>query len=528
MPSLLYELTGLGQVCIPDLVRARVGRSPERPFIRYGDSVWTYADALEQMERFAGYLHSSGAGGSGKRVATYLSNRPEVLWTWFGTHLTGATYVSLNREHKGPVLEDMLRRSGAELLVTDRSAAAQLPAARGSGVRTIVDVDGPPTDFGGGYEVSSWDRVDRSPAAPEHSPDPASTATVMFTSGTTGRSKAVPITHNQFSRNAEHLASALALRPDDVFHGWAPLYHVGGQLYMVMTAIVAGASIALYPAFLASRFWEQVRESGATVFIGFSSVIKILWERTPAAQAGPSTLRVGVIGKIPADLHRPFEQRFGLTLLDMYGMTEAEILTLPRLGEAVPVGSCGRVGPDFDLVILDDRDQVLPPGRVGQICVRSKVPHVMTTGYEGDDAATAEAWRNDWFHTGDLGKIDQDGYVFHVDRLQHAIRRRGENVSSWEVEQILEQHPAIAQAAAIGVPSSLGEEDVKVVVVLRPGMTLDHREVHAFCASRMARFMVPRYIELRPALPYAEVGKVQKEQLKELGPPVWDAERSDT
>jgi crotonobetaine/carnitine-CoA ligase len=267
-----------------------------------------------------------------------------------------------------------------------------------------------------------------------------------------------------------------------------------------------------------------VRESGATLFIGFSNVLEILWATPPDPADSRCTLRAGIMGGIPAKLHRPFERRFGLRLVECYGMTEGEPLVLPPPGAEYPEGSLGRPSPDFEVAIFDDEDQPLPAGTVGQIVCRPRVPDVLSPRYDGDERDTLAAIRNLWFHTGDVGRIDEDGFVSFVDRGKHAIRRRGENISSWELEGLMTAHPAVAECCAVGVPSPLGEDDVKVVVVPEPGQVIDPAELRTWCVDRMAHFMLPRYVEVLDELPRNSLGKVLKRELRDSGPGTWDAE----
>jgi crotonobetaine/carnitine-CoA ligase len=205
-------------------------------------------------------------------------------------------------------------------------------------------------------------------------------------------------------------------------------------------------------------------------------------------------------------------------------MTEAEPLALPEPGVELPLGSCGRANPDFELAVLDEEGRVLPPGATGELAARPRVPDVMFLRYEGDDAATLDACRNLWYHTGDLGRIDEDGFVYFIDRRKHAIRRRGENVSSWELEGIIGRHPAVEECCAVGVPSPLGEEDIKIVIALKEGHAIAPSELRRWCEDHMAKFMLPRYIAVVDALPRNVAGKLQKEQIRTLSDGLWDAE----
>jgi crotonobetaine/carnitine-CoA ligase len=212
--------------------------------------------------------------------------------------------------------------------------------------------------------------------------------------------------------------------------------------------VLAGASMALFSTFSLSRFWSQVSEARATIFGAFATQLELLWKLPPQENDRDNPLRIGLAGHIPPQLHRPFERRFGVRLFDVYGLTEAEPIALPRIGMETPVGSCGLPTPDFEVAILDEDDCLLPAGEIGEIAVRPTVPDCMMRGYEGDEAATVQAWRNLWFHTGDLGYRDAHGFLYFVERRQHAIRRRGENISSWELEHILMGHPEVAECAA--------------------------------------------------------------------------------
>jgi crotonobetaine/carnitine-CoA ligase len=318
------------------------------------------------------------------------------------------------------------------------------------------------------------------------------------------------------ARGAARVTEAWAITTADTIHAWLPHFHIAGQLNQTLPAVVAGCRLALFTTFSASRFWQQIREVGATIVIGLPNVVKIMWQREVNPAIERSSLRLWVTGAMDRSIHRAFEMRFGVQVLEQYGMTEAELITLPRFGERFPLGSCGRPGPDWDLQIADDNDCPLPRHTVGQILIRPRVAGILMLGYDGDEAATAAALRNAWFHCGDLGYLDDDGYLFFVERRKYVIRRRGENIAPADIEKVVSLHPAVAECAAIGVPSELGEDDVKLVVQLRPGQTLSPVNLQEYCVANLARFMVPRYIEILEQLPRSAVGKIDKEQLRQL------------
>jgi crotonobetaine/carnitine-CoA ligase len=506
----LLDLTG-ERATVPELLAARVECTPEAPFLRWGRDRWSYREAWEEALRFAAWVELRRGEGRAPapRVASFLPNCPEAIWAWLGALAAGATYVPLNRAHRGEILADMLGRAGATLLVTDAEGLTELPDLASSPIEVVL------TDWS---EVRAL--VPAEPAASQ----PGDLAELMYTSGSTGRSKAVELSHNQLCRGAGWVAWSLEMGAEDVFHAWLPLFHVAGQLDTVLSTVIGGGSIALYPTFSRSRFWEQVGESGATLFIGFSNVARLLYMLRPRSDDAASTLRAGVTGAMPARLSVDFEARFGVGLYDVYGLTEGEPILLPEPGVSAPPGSCGRPNPDLEVVVLGDGGRPAAAGEIGEIACRPRRPDVFTNGYEGDAEAMAEATEGGWFHTGDLGRTDEEGFFYFVDRIKHSIRRRGENVSSWELETIISGHPQLAEVCAIGVPSPLGEEDVKVVVVAVDGEEIDPAALRSWCEGRMARFMVPRFVEVVAALPRAETGKVMKEELRGVGVGTWDAE----
>ncbi|MCC5870748.1 MAG: AMP-binding protein [Gammaproteobacteria bacterium] len=524
--NLLESLVARSRASTPEIFEARAAQTPGALFVMHEGRRWTYAEAWCAIGQYAALFtdlrEKSGLERDGFRVASFLSNRPESLWCWFGAHASGHVYVSLNRSHKGELLADLLGRSGAKVLVTEVSALDALPDLNAVGIETLVLCDpanGWRTD--GVRVVASDDLVRRAPRYGPY-PAPSDLATIMFTSGTTGRSKAVRIPHNMLCRGGARVAEAFDFRATDVVHLWMPLFHIAGQLHQTMAMVVVGGALALYPTFSASQFWDQVRDSGATVFGGLPNVINILWKQKQTPNDARTTLRIGLVGMIPSEIHRAFEQRFGVRLCDTYGMTEMEPLTLPVAGVEMPLNSCGRAGADFEVIIVDDEGLPVPCGENGEIVARPRVPDVMMQGYEGDDGATVALWRNLWWHTGDLGYRDENGFFYVLGRKKHMIRRRGENISAWELESIIVKHPAVDECVALGVPSPLGEEDVKVVLVLNPEAHLDRDEFCEFCVSHMASFMRPRFVEFRDVFPLNDVGKVDKLELVDPVGEQWD------
>ena len=338
---------------------------------------------------------------------------------------------------------------------------------------------------------------------------------VLFTSGTTGRSKGCMLSHRYAVRHAQLFAQHMQLRADDVLYCPFALFHVDAAIFTVMPALELGAAAAIGRRFSVSGFWDEVRGFGATVFDFMGATLTLLHkrDRDPRDADNPVRLAWGVPMPPWAE---DFEQRFGLRLTELYGLTDAGIPIYSPLDEPRRAGSCGRVVEPFE-VRIDD----------GEIVIRSREPGLLMDGYFGMPDETREAFRDGWFHTGDLGRVDADGWFHFVGRRKEVIRRRGENISSFEVEEVVGSHPDVLEAAAYGVPSELLEEEVMVAVVPRRGRTLDPARLLEHCALRMARHMLPRYVDVVDALPRTPTEKVEKYRLVERGVTgrTWDRER---
>jgi crotonobetaine/carnitine-CoA ligase len=365
------------------------------------------------------------------------------------------------------------------------------------------------------------------PGEPPGEPPPsghgaAAPALVLFTSGTTGRSKGCLLSHRFAVRQAELMVRNFGLRADDVLYCPFPLFHLDATVMTVMPALVLGAVAAIGERFSASGFWPEVRAMGATVFDFMGATLTILHKRQSEVDDGDHRVRLGWGVPMP-DFAAEFEDRFRVKLVEAYGSTDVGVPIYSDPALPRRPGSCGRPIPEYDVRIVDASDRPVPVGGVGEIVVRPNEPGLINDGYLGMPAESLAARRNLWFHTGDLARQDADGYVYFVGRLSDSIRRRGENISAFEVEEVVAAHPDILEAAAYGVPSDLTEEDVMVAVVPRPGRTVDPAALVAWCADRMARHMVPSYVDVVAALPKTPTEKVEKHALKARGvtPTTW-------
>lgn len=507
------------------LLELRARTHEDEVFLRFdeaGNEV-TFAETEALVGRLAGGLAdtSSGCGlRSGDRVAMLLPNRPEFPLAWFALSRLGAVAAPVNTAFRGTVLQHALNLAGARVAVVDAEFlhALETIADRLTFLEVLVvcgDAEGCQTRFPR-WRIMSFADLDGEPIAQSASVAESDPAIVLFTSGTTGRSKGCVLSHRYALRQGELLIEHLRLRPTDVLFCPFPLFHLDASVLTLMPALILGTTAALVDGFSASRFWEQIRETGATVFDFMGATLTILHKQPTSPDDAKTSARLG--WGVPLPEYAPeFESRFGIELVELYGSTDVGIPIYSPLGDGRRRGSCGLPIEPYEVRLVDEGDQEVPVGVVGEIVVRPREPSLMMDGYLGMAEETLGAMRNLWFHTGDLASRDADGYIFFAGRNKDVIRRRGENISAFEVEEVIDTHPSVLEAAAFGVPSELTEEEVMVALVLRPGASIDLLEFVGFCARNMAQYMVPRFVEIVDALPKTPTEKVEKFVLAERG-----------
>jgi crotonobetaine/carnitine-CoA ligase len=492
------------------LLSVRARQHPDEPFLTFtasGERL-TYGQFDERVDRVAAALAALGVE-HGDPVNVMLPNRPENLLTSYALKRLGAIEVAINSQFRGPALARMLQLAGASLLITSSDYAEPLDAIAGElGATTRVVVQG---DAAQGPRVARAATVAFGDLEQSGAPDvrrrvaDTDPATVIFTSGTTGVSKGCVLSHRMLVRSAEAIVDACALSSRDVVYAPYPLFHIQGAYLDVLPALLAGGEAVVAPRFSASGFWPDMRTFGVTVFGIVGTVMQILWQRDPAPDDRDHRVRLAWGGPTPIDLSA-FERRFGVTVLrgeHTYGMTEIGIVCMGDTDAELS----GLVRPIYDVQVAGDDDRPLPAGEVGEILVRPREPEAIFQGYLQRDDATVQATRNLWFHTGDLGHLDAGGRLTFLARKREMIRRAGHNISTWEVEEGVGAHPDVLECAALGRPSSMGEEEVEVFVVARAGTRLDVASLLAFCRDRMAAFMVPQHVALVPEIPKTATGK---------------------
>lgn len=506
---------------VEGVIRARAEATPDAPFVSHLGIRVTYGEQLVRAEQAAAALASLGVE-PGDAVAFMLPNCLEFLDLWFGCALLGAVLVPVNTALKGEGLAYIVRHSDARVVVVDESVAAAYEAAVGADHNIRRFVRG---------ATAGWDRLDELlggayPPARRKAIARSDLASVLYTSGTTGLPKGVMNCHGAYVTAArEFTQNHVRVRADDVFYTSLPLFHVNAQMLTTVGSLVSGRPMVLAPRFSASRFFDEIRHHDATIFNYIGAMLTMLHKQPPRPDDADNRARLAIGGAAPKELWPAFEQRFGLTILEIYGLTETATYCMGNPPEEIRVGTIGTPASWSEVKIRRDDGTEAAPDEPGEIVIRAKHPHVLFKGYYKNPEATATAMlEGGWFRSGDRGVRRADGYCVFLDRLKDCIRRRGENISSYEIERVLNAHPGVSESAAIGVPSELGEEEVMAVVVPRDGDAPDPAELIAFCSDRMAAFMVPRFVRFRDALPKTATERVQKFQLRQEGVAgAWDA-----
>lgn len=507
------------------LLDIRADRDDGRTLLQVGNEHRTATQLRASAATAASALLAHGVR-PGDRVAAIADNCIELVELWLACTALGAILVPINTAAKAMQLDHILRDSEPTIAVT---APKYLTRMTELGHRpdfiTGVWSIGDPNDLEwDGLAVTPFPR-DGAVEAPPHKPEATATAALLYTSGTTGPAKGVMCPHTQLYWWGVHTARALGVTESDVLYTCLPLFHINA-LNTVVQSLVSGATAVIGPRFSASRFWQRLIEAEATATYLLGAMVSILAAQPESSLDRAHKVRVALGPATPAQLWPTFQDRFGVRLVEGHGMTETNLAIGPRDGQQRP-GWMGRVMPGFHARVVTDSGGEVPAGTPGELLLRADSRDAFATGYWRDSQQTDGAWAGGWFHTGDRVVRDEEGYIRFVDRLKDVIRRRGENISAWEVEQALEAHPAIATAAVVPVPSDLGEDEVMAFVVQNYRATTTPLELVRHCEPRLAYFAIPRYIDVVEKLPLTENGKVQKYLLRERGvtATTWDRER---
>jgi crotonobetaine/carnitine-CoA ligase len=514
----------LAQRTLPAMLQQQAERFGDRPLLSVAGHSWAHRDAMQAASRRAASLRRAGVA-RGDRVAVMSSNRIEFLEVFLACGWLGAVAVPINTASMGPQIQYYLANSGTRLLVIEAALLERLRTAdlAATALQTIWVVDAPADlraepDSAVRLEPYPADDATAIEAAPVGPGDPLA---ILYTSGTTGPAKGVSCPHAQYHGWGTNTADVLGVVAADVLCTTLPLFHINA-LNTYAQAAVTGARVVFEPRFSASGFWPAMHRTQASVVYLLGAMVPILLAQPVTDGERGHRVRVGLGPGVPAAAGRAFLERSGVPLLEGYGSTETNFVIATRLpagegGDARGGGTMGWLRPGFEARVADEHDAELPTGVAGELLLRADEPYAFATDYFNMPQQTLDAWRNLWFHTGDRVVREADGAFRFVDRLKDAIRRRGENISSFEVEQVLLSHPGVAAAAVYPVRSELAEDEVMASLIARPDHVLDPAELARFCEARLPYFAVPRYVDVVADLPRTENGKVQKFRLRESG-----------
>ena len=497
---------------------------PDRIFALFEDGrAWSYAELHRRVVRAAVGLQQLGVR-QGQHVLSWLPNGPEALTLWFALNYIGAVYVPINIGYRGRLLEHVIDNADAALLVAHADLIDRLDKVALGSLRQLVCIGGAPAKVAGLSAASARDlfEADGELQPLEREIQPWDTQSIIYTSGTTGPSKGVlsSYLHLYSTGMAFHF-----ITEDDRSLVNLPLFHAGGT-GAVYRMLVRGASVAIVETFKTQTFWQKIVETRATFLTLLGAMAPFLMKEPPGPRDRDHTLRAVMMVPLHEEA-AAFSRRFGVDIYTTFNMTE---ISCPIFSERNPTkaGACGRARAGVELRVVDESDCEVALGATGELVVRTDMPWALNHGYYKNPDATAKAWRNGWFHTGDAFRVDAEGNYFFVDRIKDAIRRRGENISSFEVESEICAHPDVQEAAVVAVASEFGEDDVLAVVAPIPGRQIDPGALIEFLRPRLAHFMVPRYLRSVVELPKTPTQKVQKHLLRGEGltADTWDREKA--
>jgi long-chain acyl-CoA synthetase len=496
------------------ILRESARQTPDATVLRFGGSSMTYAELDELSSRCAAGLRAQGLA-PGEAVAVQLPNFPDFLVAYFGILKAGLAMVPLNPLLRAPEIEYHLSDSAAKLVICFVGFLDETVKVIGDLPLFVVPIPGsePPDGMRAFATLLAQPGHPGNDITPRHADD---TAVIIYTSGTTGKPKGAELTHFQLYMGCSVGGELFAMRRDDRVLAVLPFFHVFGLAAIINIAVRFGASMSALARFEPGPVVDTLERDQVTVVVGVPTMFQALMTQDVSGR-DLSALRVGVSGgaSLPGDVLRAFEEKFGFVILEGYGMSETgAICTFNRSAEARKVLSIGQPQWGVEVLVVDDDDQPIPAGRdhIGELVIRG---HVVMKGYLGRPEETAETLRNGWLHTGDLGYVDEEGYLFIVDRSKDLIIRGGYNVYPREVEEVLYGHPAVAEAAVIGAPDERMGEEIVAVLALKPGGTVTADELTAFCKDRLAAYKYPREFRFMDVLPKGPSGKILKTELRQ-------------
>jgi crotonobetaine/carnitine-CoA ligase len=488
---------------------------PDAPALEFSaeNTRWTYGEFVRDAAALADGFRSLGLV-PGDRLGIMMPNRSEYVLAWFASLFCGMVDVGLNHGVGPAMLTHQLRIAGVKAVVCDRESFAALVAAAPevTSLELLIPVDEVDRTAATTLRTVRFDRLGGSSAEPTFDfGSPTDITSIRYTSGTTGPAKAVASTNSQKSVSTSMFAQLMGYTPTDKLYTCFPLHHSMASMMGVVASFQAGGCCVVDDRFSASRYWSRIEQVGATLGHVMTPMLPMLLSQPPSASdQGHQCRRLWT-----ASPHPEFESRFSVTLQAHYSMSEVSPVAFPRVGGPNKLGSSGQIGPLYDVRIVDETEHPVAVGQRGEILLRPLFPHTIFAGYYGNEAETAAVLRGLWYHTGDEGFVDEDGYLFLVGRMGDQIRRRGVNISAQDIEDAARRHPQVQEAAAIAVASEVGESEVKVFLIPRQSPPPSAEDILAFFAGELPREMIPRYLEWRDELPRTPTNKISKLELKQ-------------
>jgi crotonobetaine/carnitine-CoA ligase len=517
-PIPTIDIAPVDDVTIAEVLARRAASDPDRVFCTFQGKAWTVAAVNEAANRVANGLLASGLK-PGDHVALMLPSHPDHIVCQFALAKAGLVRVSVNTSLIGPSLAYPFEAFAVDALIVDAAHAGAIePVLARHALRGV---------FWRGEVAGEGGRLEALLRHPDASappfPRPDQILAITPSSGTTGAPKGVLKSDRVLRAGAMSLLKLTEARPGETFLFWEAMHHGAGATVLIAAAI-GGITLGMVERFSASNFWRQAKEMGAKRVHYLGGVLSMILRQPDSEDDRAHGVTMAWGGGCPAELWKPIEERFGVRVHEGYGMSE--LTTFSTINTEGRVGSVGRPLSWYEAAVLDADGRPCAPGEKGELCFRFADPRVGFLGYFRNEAASAEAMRDGWFHTGDLGYRDADGFLYFAGRAKDAVRRRGINISAWEVERIVIDHPAIAEVAMIGVPSELGEDEIKLFIRTADGQALAPDEFMAWCGERLPKFQRPRYIAFVDDFPRTPTQRIRKMELSRDVTGCWDSQRA--
>lgn len=524
---------------LPKVLKEQAKKIPDKEFLQFSyNKALTFSEVNKKANQIANSLESLGVK-KGDKVSVYMPNSLEICLAWFGILKNGSVMVPINTAYVMDFLQYIIESSDSKLIIIAEEYMERLANIQ-TRIPLIDNVvvwtrNGKDKFDSMGYnakECISWKKFieQGEDSEPQVEITHLDHARLMYTSGTTGKSKGVVRPCAADFSSAQNYSSIMDINPDDTVFTCLPLFHSNAMVMGVYPAMIRGAKVVVEEKYSASKFWKWMKDFGITKFNLVGVMSYFMWNAPEVPEEKEHKVKLVLGSPAPHDIIEKFMERFNILFMEGYGLTEVGQCTFMRPGEPFRVGSCGKESPGYEIKIVNpDTDEELPRNTPGELVLRPRIPNICLHYYYKMPEKTVSDFRNLWFHTGDLCRMDQDGYIFFMDRVKDYIRRRGENISSFEVENLISTHPKIEESAAIAVKldeqGRHSEDELMSVIVLKQGEKLDPKELIEFLEPIMPKFMIPRFIRFRDALPKTPTNRVQKVKLREEGvtKDTWDA-----